>query len=203
MLLLLGVLKLGKGCVVGYGCDFGAGDAAEEASVWMSGLEYGYCSDADVAAVCVVAEAGAGADAGVGVEMAWSSAMPGCAAWASVQTWPPLLDESLVLRGGVPFGLLAMTFSLVRVSSSALIGGLGSALFFCIGGLTRRGGVDTASLALTPCSFSSLTPLVALNVLVDRWTGSDNFLGLLLAGMLDMRSGMDGGPTGALLLEAM
>ena len=60
-----------------------------------------------------------------------------------------------------------MTFSRVRVSSSALIGGLGRALFFCIGGLTLRSGVETASLVLAPLSFSSV-PLVALSVLDDR-----------------------------------
>lgn len=132
----------------------------------MSGAVCGYCNDEDVSGDCT--EFGAH----VGVEMACSSAMPGCATQSSVQTWPPRFSESLALRttdwltleillflDDSSRGLAAMTFSLVRVSSSALIGGLGRALFFCIGGLTRRGGVGTAS-------FSSV-PLVAFSELVD------------------------------------
>jgi hypothetical protein len=66
-------------------------------------------------------------------------------------------------------------------------------LFFCIGGLTLRGGVDVVSRGLTTLSFSSELSLVALSVVVDRWTGKDSLRGLLLAGMLDIRNGIDGG----------
>lgn len=131
-----------------------------------SGVGCTECNDEDVSGDC------AKVGAHVGVEMACSSAMPGCAALSSVQTWPPRFSESLALRttgssalqilflADSSRGLLAMTFSLVRVSSSALIGGLGRALFFCIGGLTRRGGVGSAS-------FSSTVPLVAFSEPVD------------------------------------
>ena len=70
-----------------------------------------------------------------------------------------------------------------------------------MGGLTRRGGVETASLVPALPSVSSMVSLVALSVLVDRWTDRDNFLGLLLAGILDMRKGMNGGPVVLLPVE--
>lgn len=65
-----------------------------------------------------------------------------------------------------------------------------------------RGGVDVASRGLTMLSFSSKVSLVALSVDVDRWTGKDSFRGLLLAGMLDIRSGIDGGFTAGVLDDA-
>ena len=43
---------------------------------------------------------------------------------------------------------------------------------------------------------------MAFRVVFDRWTGNDNFRGLLLAGILDIRRGMDGGPTGCAAFEA-
>lgn len=98
-------------------------------------------------------------------------------------------------------GLFPLTSSRVRISSSALIGGLGRALFFCIGGLTLRGGVDVVSRGLTTLSFSSKLSRVALSVVVDRWTGKDSLRGLLLAGMLDIRNGIDGGFGGAGVLD--
>jgi hypothetical protein len=79
------------------------------------------------------------------------------------------------------------------------MGGLGSALFLRIGGLTFRGGVDVVSRGLITYSFSSELLRMALRVDVDRWTGRDSFRGLLLAGILDMRKGMlGGGPEGVL-----
>jgi hypothetical protein len=76
------------------------------------------------------------------------------------------------------------------------MGGLGSALFLRIGGLTLRGGVEPASRGVVALSFSSELLRTAFSVDVDRWIGNDSLRGLLLAGMLDMRNGIGGGPGG-------
>ena len=62
-------MLLGKGCVVGYGWDFGAG-AVEEVRAGMSG---GYWREEEVRGDFAVV----GAEAVAVVEMAGSSAMPG------------------------------------------------------------------------------------------------------------------------------
>jgi hypothetical protein len=137
-------------------------------------------------------------------EFVGSSAIPGCSTVWSNQTWPPRLYVSLSRRGGdsrdvggmghsselLPDGGLPLrTFSLVRVSSSTFMGGLGSALSVRSGGLRRRGVVGPAACA--EASFSTW-PLLGFKLDVDRWTGSDSFRGWVLAGMLDIRRGMTG-----------
>jgi len=59
---------LGKGWVVGYGCDFGP-VAAAEVRACMSGDAWGYCRVADVGTDPV--------GVATGEDMAWSSATPG------------------------------------------------------------------------------------------------------------------------------
>jgi hypothetical protein len=90
----------------------------------------------------------------------------------------------------------------VRISSSALVGGLGRALSVWIGGLTLRVGVDDVFRRLTTVSFSSELSLVALSVVIDRRIGKDSLRGLLLAGMLDIRNGIGGGFTADVLEDA-
>jgi hypothetical protein len=89
-------------------------------------------------------------------------------------------------------GLVAMTFSRVRISSALFKGGLGSALLVRNGGLTRRGVVEPDAWVPDMIFSLSSTLFFALKVQSDRWFCKDSFLGLLLTGMLDMRRGMTG-----------
>jgi hypothetical protein len=127
--------------------------------------------------------------------------MPGWPASRSVHTRPCLFSESLALRCGEckvvlhsSFGLLALTFSRVRISSSLVKGGLGSSLLVRSGGLTLLGVIDPAVSGPTMFSFSSELRLFCFSVEVDRWTGNESLRGLLLVGMLDIRNGIVGGP---------
>jgi hypothetical protein len=70
----------------------------------MSGVTWGYCSDADVSGDFTVLEL----DDGICAELACNSAIPGCGAWSLVQNWPPRFSESLALRSGDSMVLEAM-----------------------------------------------------------------------------------------------
>lgn len=65
------------------------------------------------------------------------------------------------------------------------------------GGLTLEGVTVPAGLTL----LSSSSRLVAFRFEVDRRFCNDNLRGLLSAGMLDMRNGIDGGTAAGLLYD--